>query len=566
MWHLIELDALLPFIWDQNTMEPTVSAKNLDHAMQASSSTGGESSAIGQFASHAVSSLEYNLVQAPLTAVTQIVDNEVGTNLLPKVQFCDAPKQSKVGTAAWMGDIAGSTAAAALPFIVFHRMIGPGVAAAFETSADYGVMKAMPALGKTAALGAVYGGILTPTSADAKGDFWLERGKNALVSIAALETMTAGSIGLKATGKAVLTNDIIASTLSGAVAGEVDVDGHSLMHGQGLASNKDRFASIAAWSVGSAMGGAANTVHEVLAPTSGIRGVCTLDDMTRLADTTVKPGHPDRYAFESQQANPVKAEMITEDQLHEWYNRSSLNLRHEIDNSLMPIDWKKQIVSGHQDFTYALDALANRPNPKPIGVVYGSARFKENDFRYQRARYIGGRMVQEGYDVMTGGGPGTMEAANRGAYEADGSSIGVVLKLPHEQRGNGYQTLTLKHRNFYTRMENLKKADFFIVEDGGIGTGAEALDTLTHIQCGKLKEVPVYFVGKKHYSLMDNWLNAMEKAGTISPADRKLYKIVDGPDEIFADLNRKKADQAAAQKNSPDLTSAPTDQPKPAAT
>jgi predicted Rossmann-fold nucleotide-binding protein len=142
----------------------------------------------------------------------------------------------------------------------------------------------------------------------------------------------------------------------------------------------------------------------------------------------------------------------------------------------------------------------------------------------------------------------------------------VVLKLPHESRGNGYQTLTLKHRNFYTRMENLKKADFFIVEDGGIGTGAEALDTLTHIQCGKLKEVPVYFVGKKHYALMDNWLNAMEKAGTISPADRKLYKIVDNPDEIFADLKRQKADQAAAQTLGPELTIPPTDQTKPAAT
>jgi uncharacterized protein (TIGR00730 family) len=549
-------------------MDQTVSLRSLDQATHTSAlaQSGGEST-LGQFTSHAVASLEYNLVQAPVSAVTQIVDHEAGTNFLPKVQMFDAPKKSEVGTAAWAGDVAGGTAAAAIPFIVFHRMVGPGAAAALETSANYGVKAAMPALAKTALLGTVYGGLLTPTSGD-KDNFWKERGQNALVSALALTTMTAGSIGLKATGKSFLAGDLTSSAISGAAAGEIDADGHSLLAGKGLASNKERFASIATWSLGSAMGGAANTAHEYFAPTSGIRGVRTLGDMTRLADTTVKPGHPERYAFEGQQANPVKAEMLSDDALHEWYNRSSLNLRHEIDNSNMPTDWKKQIVSGHQDFTYALDALANRPNPKPIGVVYGSARFKENDFRYQRARYIGGRMVQEGYDVMTGGGPGTMEAANRGAYEADGTSVGVVLKLPHEKRGNGYQTLTLKHRNFYTRMENLKKADFFIVEDGGIGTGAEALDTLTHIQCGKLKEVPVYFVGKKNYALMDNWLNAMEKAGTISPSDRKLYRIVDNPDEIFADLQKRKADATAttAQKSAADLAAGQGDKAKPNAT
>jgi len=537
-------------------MATPVSNVNLDLVLSnssASAKTEKDDSAVGQFASHCLDSLKYNLVQAPLSGITQIVDHVANTNYLPKVQMFEPPKPSEVGSAAWAGDVAGGTAAAAIPLILFHKFVGPGAATALETSATYGVNKAMfPTLAKTAGIGLAFGGVLTPVNEADGGNFWVKRGENALISATALTTMTAGSIALKSSGRAFLTGDITSSAISGAAAGEIDADLRSLANGHGLASNKERIASIASWSLGSAMGGAANTAHEFIAPSTGIRGVRTLADMTKLADSTVKPGHPERYAFEDQQTTPAKAENLSDEALHSWYNRSSVNLRHEIDNSNMPIDWKKQIVSGHQDFTYGLDALANRANPKPIGVVYGSARFKENDFRYQRARYIGGRMAQEGHDVMTGGGPGTMEGANRGAYEAGGTSIGVVLKLPHEKRGNGYQTLTLKHRNFFTRMENLKKADYFIVEDGGIGTGAEALDTLTHIQCGKLKEVPIYFVGKKTYSHMDKWLSAMEKAGTISPSDRSLYRIVDNPDDIFADLARRaladkvRAEQAAA--------------------
>ncbi|MBU6454070.1 MAG: TIGR00730 family Rossman fold protein [Cyanobacteria bacterium REEB67] len=497
--------------------------------------------AAAQFSSHALDSFKYNLLQVPANSVAQIVDYATGKNILPDMQWFAAPKEASLGSAAWAGDIVGNTMAAAVPLVVFHKLAGPGAATSLEISADYGLNKtAMPVLAKTAALGAAYGAFLTPTSGD-NSHFWQERGSNAVVSALALTTMTAGSIGLKATGKAFLASDVVAAGASGAAAGVVDADGHSLLQGRGFATGQERLRSMAAWSFGSALGGGANTLHEVIAPTTGIGGVRTLADMTRLADSTVQPGHPARYAFESQQGTPAKAEALTEEAMHAWYNRSSVNLRSEIDNSKMPVDWRKQIVSGHQDFTYGLDALASRPNPKPIGVVYGSARFAENDFRYQRSRYIGGRAVQEGYDVMTGGGPGIMEGANRGAYEAGGTSIGVVLKLPHEKRGNGYQTLTLKHRNFFTRMENLKKADFFIVEDGGIGTGAEALDTLTHIQCGKLNEVPIYFVGKKSYGFMDKWLSQMEKAGTISPRDRDLYRIVDHPDEIFNDLRRRRS-------------------------
>ena len=503
-----------------------------------------QESGLGAFGSHTASSLRYNLLQAPAEATVQLIDHVAGKELLPHVNWYAAPGPDKVGSAAWVGDMVGGMAAAAVPLIIFHKVVGPGAATALERQADYGLgRQALPGLGKAAAAGALYGGVLTPTRATDSKDFWQERAANATASALAFTTMTAGSIGLKATGRGLLTSDIVASGASGAVAGLVDANAHSLLGGHGLASLEDNSRSMAAWSFGSALGGGANTLHEQMAPSSGIRGVRTLSDMTRLADTTITANHPARFAFESKQMIPDKAENLSEEALHAWYNRSSANLRHEIDNSTMPLDWKKQIVSGHQDFTYGLDALAARANPKPIGVVYGSARFAENDFRYQRSRYIGGRAVQEGYDVMTGGGPGIMEGANRGAYEAGGTSIGVVLKLPQEKRGNGYQTLTLKHRNFFTRMENLKKADFYVVEDGGIGTGAEALDTLTHIQCGKLKEVPIYFIGKQNYGFMDKWLAQMEKSGTISPSDRSLYRIVDNPDEIFADLRKRQVEK-----------------------
>lgn len=443
-----------------------------------------------------------------------------------------------MGTPAYAGEVAAGAAATIIPMILLHKVIGPGAASKLELTSRYGLTRAAaPSILKSAGLGAVYGSVLTPS--DTGEQFYQARLTNGLVSAISLATLTSGSIGLKSSGSKLLRNDLVSAGIAGAMTGTVSADGHSLLRGQGLASKEDRLKSIISYSVGGIASGAANSAREFLAPSSGIRGVRTLADMTRRADSTMLANPPKRFAYADSQNIPPKAEHLTEAHNRHWYNRSSSNLRAYIDESKMPLDWRKQLVSGHQDLTYGLEAVHNRSNPKPIIVVYGSARFKENDFRYQRARYIGGRAAQEGYDVMTGGGPGTMEAANRGAFEAGGGSIGIVLKLPHEKQGNGYQTVTIPHRNFHTRMENLKKGDAFIVEDGGVGTAAEALDTITHIQTGKLHGVPVYFVGKEKHKYLEKFLGQMEKDGTISPADRKLYKIVDDPEEIFRDLRKR---------------------------
>lgn len=514
---------------------------------QASADNTESASALSEFREHAIDSFKYTAIQAPVSGVVQIIDHVADTKFLPKVQFFQPPKPAEVGTAAFAGEVVGSTAAGAIPLIIFHKMVGAGAASKFEQSATYGLNKgAAPALIKSAKLGAVFGGVLTPS--DENGNFLAERVKNAGVSALTMVSLTAGTIGLKASGSGLLRNDVVSSAIAGAAAGEISADTHSLLSGRGLASSEDRIKSIVAMSVGGALNGGANILSERILPTSGIRGVRTLEDMTKLADSTRIPDFPKRYAFEPSQANPLKAEQLMGRELPSWYDRTSVNLRREIDKSIMPEDWRKQIVGGHQDFTYSLDALANRPNPKPILTVYGSARFAENDFRYQRARYIGGRAVQEGYDVMTGGGPGTMEGANRGAYEAGGNSIGVVLKLPHEKRGNGYQTLTLTHRNFFTRMEVLKKAQAFTGEDGGIGTAAENLDTLTHIQTGKLGEIPVGFIGKEKYGIVDKLLQYMVKDGTVSPRDRDLYRIFDDPDAMFRHFAKVRARNAEQER------------------
>ncbi len=510
-------------------------------------------SATEEFASHLYDSACYNVIQAPLTGITQLLDRTIHTDLMPKAQFFAPPKPAKIGTAAYAGEVAGGAVAAIIPMIILHKSIGPGAASKLELTANYGIGRgAAPAILKAAATGALWGGVLTPS--DDKENIYTGRLKNAAVSALSLSALTMGSIGLKSTGSAFLRNDMVSAGLAGGLAGEISVDGHSLLSGRGLAGAEDRLKSITSFAVGGIAGGAANSAREFFAPTSGIRGVRTLADMKKLADKTMAPEAPKRFAFEKDQKIPANAEDLSLLDKQHWYNSSSSHLREVIDSSKMSLEVRKELVSGHQDITYGLQALHDRPNPKPVLVVYGSARIPESDFRYQRARYIGGKAIQEGYDVMTGGGPGIMEAANRGAFEAlkptrdaagnqtgwDGNSIGVVLKLPHEKRGNGYQTLTLPHRNFFTRLRNLKEADAFVIEDGGIGTVAEAMDTLTHIQTGKMKGVPISFVGKEKHQYLERFMDQLEKDGTISPADRKLYKVVNDPNEIFDDLSKHK--------------------------
>lgn len=500
---------------------------------------------------HGAEVFKYGLVQAPITAVSQVVDKVTGGKLEERTRFMSAPAPAAHGSSAWVAEVGASTLAGAVPLVLFHRAVGAGSITRMEVAGKYAATDTMSAMGKSAALGLAWGGLATPTAEDRKDNMLKDRAASALSFGSAFATMTGGAAMMKKNAIGLLRTDMAVGTVTGGAGGALSADVRSLVQDNRLATGQERWQAASTFALGGLMMGGATTMRENTknGATSGIPGVRTPQDMTRLADTTVKPGHPERYIFEQEQRIPAKADVLMAEAqgqaLPDWHNRASVLVRQEINSSNIPVDARKLVVSGFQEMSYGLEALHTRSNPKDVIVVYGSARFPESDFRYQRARYIGGRAVQEGYDVMTGGGPGTMEAANRGAYEAGGTSIGVVLKLPHEKRGNGYQTLTLKHRNFHTRMEMLKQGDIFVVEDGGIGTAAEALDTLTHIQTGKLKDSPVYLVGRRNYELMDTWLKSMEKSGTISPSDRKLYKMVEHPDDIFKDLAMRKAAKMA---------------------
>lgn len=181
-------------------------------AAQATADNSESASALSQFTDHAVDSFKYTAIQAPVSGVVQIIDHVADTKFLPKVQFFQPPKPAEVGTAAFAGEVVGSTAAGAIPLIIFHKMVGAGAASKFEQSATYGLNKgAAPALIKSAKLGAVFGGVLTPS--DENGNFLAERVKNAGVSALTMVSLTAGTIGLKASGSGLLRNDVVSSEI-----------------------------------------------------------------------------------------------------------------------------------------------------------------------------------------------------------------------------------------------------------------------------------------------------------------------------------------------------------------
>ena len=147
------------------------------------------------------------------------------------------------------------------------------------------------------------------------------------------------------------------------------------------------------------------------------------------------------------------------------------------------------------EFVEGFDAMAK---VGPAITVFGSARTKEGTESYELARRIGGELAKAGFAVITGGGPGAMEAANRGAHEAGGLSIGCNIELPHEQDMNPYVDLGVEFRYFFARkVMFVKYADAFVILPGGFGTLDELFESLTLIQTGKIRHFPVVLVGPR---------------------------------------------------------------------
>jgi uncharacterized protein (TIGR00730 family) len=173
---------------------------------------------------------------------------------------------------------------------------------------------------------------------------------------------------------------------------------------------------------------------------------------------------------------------------------------------------------------------------RPGVTIFGSARIREPDPVYAFARETGRLFVEAGFAVVTGGGPGAMEAANRGAQEAGGVSVGFNIELPHEQDPNPYLDVCVTFSHFYARKTMLvKAAEGFVLFPGGFGTLDELFEALTLIQTGKVLHFPVVLVGRDHWSGLTGWIHERLLAqGMVSPEDEELLFLTDDPDEAVA--------------------------------
>jgi hypothetical protein len=178
----------------------------------------------------------------------------------------------------------------------------------------------------------------------------------------------------------------------------------------------------------------------------------------------------------------------------------------------------------------------------PCVSLFGSARTRPENRYYQLAEEIAFKLTQNGYGVITGGGPGIMEAANKGAQRGKGVSVGLNIQLPHEQSSNPYidadKLITFKH--FFVRKVVFQKyAQGFIVLPGGFGTFDEFFESITLIQTGKIGRFPIVLVGSEFWKGMVEWIEKVVQAEekNISPEDLNLFMVVDNADEAVAVIN-----------------------------
>ena len=175
----------------------------------------------------------------------------------------------------------------------------------------------------------------------------------------------------------------------------------------------------------------------------------------------------------------------------------------------------------------------------PCVSVFGSARLAENHPYYQLAREVGSHLAQLGFTIMTGGGPGIMEAANRGAKEAGGRSVGCNIKLPIEQKPNPYMDIWVTFNHFFVRKVLLVKySHAFVVMPGGIGTLDELFEVITLIQAKKILNFPVVLIGKEYFQPVMEFFKRMVLEGTIDDSDLDLLLLTDSVDEATAHIEK----------------------------
>jgi uncharacterized protein (TIGR00730 family) len=206
--------------------------------------------------------------------------------------------------------------------------------------------------------------------------------------------------------------------------------------------------------------------------------------------------------------------------------------------------WRSLRILG--EFVEGFDALAT---VGPAVSIFGSARSTENSEEYIAARELASRLVHAGFTIITGGGPGVMEAANRGAQEAGGTSVGCNIELPFEQQPNPYLDVSLDFRYFFVRkVMFVKYAEAFVIFPGGFGTLDELFEALTLIQTGKVDNFPVILWGRRFWThLLELIRDPMLSEGKISPEDVDLLYVTDDLDEAVDVILRRHRERQATK-------------------
>jgi uncharacterized protein (TIGR00730 family) len=184
------------------------------------------------------------------------------------------------------------------------------------------------------------------------------------------------------------------------------------------------------------------------------------------------------------------------------------------------------------EFIEATETLADI---RPAVSIFGSARIRPGEFWYEETVRLARKLSDAGFAVISGGGPGIMEAANKGAFEGKSTSVGLNMQLPHEQLGNAYQDVSLTFRHFFARKVAFAKyATAFIAMPGGWGTLDELLEVLTLIQTRVGRTIPVILMGRAYWQGLIDWMRNVQVAqGTVSASDLDLIRLIDDPDEVI---------------------------------
>ena len=173
-------------------------------------------------------------------------------------------------------------------------------------------------------------------------------------------------------------------------------------------------------------------------------------------------------------------------------------------------------------------------------TIFGSARIRRGDDLYKKTEQLARLLVKNGFSVITGGGPGVMEAANKGASDAGGKSIGLNIELPMEQKPNPYANINLNFRYFFCRkVMFVKYAMAYVIMPGGFGTLDEFFEAVTLIQTHKIKPFPVIMVGSAYWSGLINWMKgSLLKEKMISKEDLEIFQVLDDPEDILKTIKK----------------------------